>query len=127
VADLAAATVALAGMTWDTGGVFHVNHPQPVRARELITRVCGLLEMPLPEGDVSVADHRIMTRKAMPALTDHQHSMLAEDHWYDSSGIWAFTGLAPGPGLIARLAEAAGWYRDRLGTRAARLDRNAVS
>ncbi|MBP2327143.1 nucleoside-diphosphate-sugar epimerase [Kibdelosporangium banguiense] len=115
VTDLAAAAVALAGMKWDIGRVFHVNHPQPVRARELITRVCELLELPLPEGDLSVADHRTMTREAMPALTDHQHSMLVEDHWYDSSGIWDFTGLAPGPGLIARLPEAAGWYRDRLG------------
>jgi nucleoside-diphosphate-sugar epimerase len=111
VRDLAAATVALATRDWEPGAVFHVNHPEPVAYRDLITAVCTVLDLPVPGLDLPVAEHRALTRVAMPGLSEHQYSLLTEDHWYASDRIWRVTGVAPGPGPAGRLAEAAPWYR----------------
>ncbi|MFJ9784810.1 NAD-dependent epimerase/dehydratase family protein [Amycolatopsis sp. NPDC101161] len=117
VADLAAAIVVLAlnPGTGGTGEVYHVADPDPVRLRGLITAVCELLDLPVPVADLSLTEHRDRTRAALPALTDHQYSLLTRDHWYDSTRIWALTGVSPGPGFGPRLAEAAAWYRGSLG------------
>ncbi len=117
VADLAAAITVLA-LNPGTGGageVFHVADPDPVRLRGLITAVCALLDLPVPVADLTLAEHRVRTRAALPALTDHQYSLLTRDHWYESTRIWELTGVSPGPGFGPRLAEAADWYRGSLG------------
>ncbi|WP_372669256.1 NAD-dependent epimerase/dehydratase family protein [Amycolatopsis kentuckyensis] len=117
VADLAAAIAVLA-LNPGTGGageVFHVADPDPVRLRGLITAVCALLDLPVPVADLTLTEHRARTRAALPALTDHQYSLLTRDHWYESTRIWELTGVSPGPGFGPRLAEAAEWYRGSLG------------
>jgi nucleoside-diphosphate-sugar epimerase len=114
VRDLAAAVVALLDKPWQRGSVFHVNHPEPVGYRDLITMVCELLAVPPPRGDLPIAQHHLRTTAAMPQLSEHQYSLLTDDHWYASDRIWRFTGISPGPGLAQRLAEAAPWYRRHL-------------
>ncbi|RZS36580.1 nucleoside-diphosphate-sugar epimerase [Herbihabitans rhizosphaerae] len=120
VSDLASVIAALACMRWGPrrGAVFHVNHPRPVSMRELVTALCGHLDLPLPDLDLTADAHRMLTRSALPSLTDHQFSMLAQDHFYDSTRIWSFTGVEPGPGLATRLPDAIPWYRDVLSGKA---------
>lgn len=121
VTDLAAAITALAmnPSAGRPGEVFHVADPRPVRVRRLITAVCGVLGQPIPAEDLPIAEHRARTRAALPALSDHQYSLLTQDHWYESSRIWALSGVSPGPGFARRFAEAAQWYREALGVAAA--------
>lgn len=117
VTDLAAVivTLALAPRMARPGDAFHVAEPRPVRMRDLITMLCRLLDLPLPVVDLPLEEHRARTRAALPSLTEHQYSLFTRDHWYESGRVWASTGVAPGPGLARRLAEAAGWYREWLG------------
>lgn len=118
VEDLARVVAALAGTAWSAGeGVYHVNQPAPVRMRDLVELVSRLLGCPLPHGDIPGAEHWTLASSALPELTRHQHSLLAQDHWYDSHRIWARLGLDPGPGIAARLAAAAPWYREHLASR----------
>ncbi|GAA3548010.1 hypothetical protein GCM10022222_34520 [Amycolatopsis ultiminotia] len=119
VAELASviAAFALDQGTGRPGEVFHVADPRPVRMRTLAGVVCGLLDLPLPARDLPLAEHRMHTRAALPWLTDHQWSLLTRDHWYASDRVWAVTGVSPGPGLAVRLGQAAGWYREILGTK----------
>ncbi|HET6709321.1 NAD-dependent epimerase/dehydratase family protein [Amycolatopsis sp.] len=119
VADLAAAIAVLALDPRPRRGaeVFHVADPRPIRVRGLVTAMCELLGLPVPVADLPLAEHRARTRVALPSLSDHQYSLLTQDHWYESSRIWDRTGVSPGPGFGRRLAEAADWYRESLGIR----------
>ncbi|MEO6083043.1 MAG: NAD(P)-dependent oxidoreductase [Umezawaea sp.] len=120
VADLAAAVAVLAlnpPASRQDGDIFHVADPRPVRVRQLVTTMCELLDLPLPVVDLPLDEHRVRTRAELPALSDHQYSLLTRDHWYESSRIWELTGVSPGPGFGPRLAEAADWYRESLGIR----------
>jgi hypothetical protein len=111
VADLAAAiaVLALTPRAGRVGEVFHVADPRPVRVRQLVTAMCELLGVPLPVVDLPLDEHRARTRAAMPSLSDHQYSLLTQDHWYESSRIWNLTGsglrTAPGGGggLVPRV------------------------
>ncbi|WAL67972.1 NAD-dependent epimerase/dehydratase family protein [Amycolatopsis cynarae] len=118
VTDLAAVIGALAlhPGTGRSGDVFHVAGPRPLAMRRLLTLVCELLDLPLPTVDLSLGEHRARTRAVLPAVSDHQYSLLTRDHWYESSRIWSVTGVSPGPGLARRFAEAADWYRETLGS-----------
>ncbi|WP_406637032.1 NAD-dependent epimerase/dehydratase family protein [Amycolatopsis sp. WGS_07] len=95
------------------GEVFHVADPEPVRMRDLLEAVCRLLDLPVPEHDLPPHEHRART----PWLSEHQWSLLTRDHWYDSSRVWAVTGVPRGPGLGVRLAQAENWYRETLAIR----------
>lgn len=120
VADLAAAIAVLAldpRVSDQAGEIFHVADPRPVQVRQLVTTMCELLDLPLPVVDLPLDEHRVRTRAELPALSDHQYSLLTRDHWYESSRIWELTGVSPGPGFGPRLAEAADWYRSSLGIR----------
>jgi hypothetical protein len=83
--------------------------------RTLTTTVCDQLGLPLPEQDLPAVVHRALTRRAMPELTDHQFSLLATDHWYDSRHIWRHTGVPCGPSPMYRLPSALDWYREFAG------------
>lgn len=117
VTDLAAVIVALAlkPVPGRPGGVYHVADPRPVRIRRLALAVCGLLGLPVPAEDLPLDEHRARLREALPSLSDHQYSLLTQDHWYESSRVWALAGVSPGPGFGPRLEEAADWYRRALG------------
>ncbi|MEV5597007.1 NAD-dependent epimerase/dehydratase family protein [Streptomyces sp. NPDC052496] len=47
-------------------------------------------------------------------VSERQFALLARDHWYRSDEVWTAAGCDPGPGPLARLAEAADWYRSHL-------------
>ncbi|GGQ76148.1 NAD-dependent epimerase/dehydratase family protein [Couchioplanes azureus] len=112
VEDLGAvgAALALGAGAGAGGGVFHVNHPEPVSVRTLVTSICARLGRPAPRDDLPARRHRELTRRALPGLTDHQFELLAEDHYYESSRIWRWTGVPAGAGFAAHVAEAADWY-----------------
>ncbi|MCT4356216.1 NAD(P)-dependent oxidoreductase [Streptomyces sp. Je 1-79] len=95
------------------GGVFHVAHPRPESAADLVATTALRLGLPAPD-DVSAAEHRRLTARAVPALSAHQYDLLTQDHWYDSSRILRRTGVEPGPGFAARFPECADWYRKHL-------------
>ncbi|GLZ40012.1 NAD(P)-dependent oxidoreductase [Actinokineospora sp. NBRC 105648] len=116
VDDLGAAIARLADPAVDLepGAILHVNHPVPVSMRWLISSLAAWTGFPLPSGSLPRAEHRERTRRALPWLTDHQFSLFADDHYYDSTRIWTATGVDPGPGPGVRLAAAAGWYRETL-------------
>ena len=111
VQDLAKVTAALATRPWEPrpGAVFHVSQPRPVSVNTLAHRICTPLGIQLPEHDLPSTVHRALTRNAIPELTDHQFSLLAEDHWYESNRIWRALDIAPDE--LAGLDEAVSWYR----------------
>jgi nucleoside-diphosphate-sugar epimerase len=115
--DLGRVVASLALLPWEptAGAVFHVNHPEPVSVYALTRKVCGQLGLPLPEHDLPVAAHRALTRRAVPELTDHQYSLLAQDHWYSGDRIWRKTGVTPARSPMAGMDRAAEWYRERCG------------
>ncbi|MET9616076.1 NAD-dependent epimerase/dehydratase family protein [Kitasatospora indigofera] len=103
---------------WPAGRVLHASHPVPVTARELVGTVAAALGLPLPEGDITMAEALELLGGATP-VRERRLSLLAVDHWYDSSRLWALAGCDPGPGFAARFADHAPWYRAALGGGAA--------
>ncbi|MER7699607.1 NAD(P)-dependent oxidoreductase [Streptomyces sp. NPDC096095] len=118
VDDLARIVAALVraplGPGAEPGEPYHVAHPSPVRMRRLVLLLCGLLGLPQPRTCASPEEHRVLAARGMPELSDHQHALLTQDHWYDSSRIWRRTGVDPGPGFEDRFAQCADWYRRHL-------------
>jgi len=116
VADLARIPAALARLQWGPrpGAVFHVSHPRPVTVKALSRVVCGQLGLPLPEYDLPTQVHRALTRQALPELSDHQFSLLANDHWYESGRIWKKLDIVPERVTTEQLRGAANWYRAQL-------------
>ncbi|KAB8161665.1 NAD-dependent epimerase/dehydratase family protein [Streptomyces sp. 3MP-14] len=115
VSDLARLVAALAFTARPpaAGSVWHASHPEPVRLRVLARRVCEVLDLPPPSDDLPCAEHRSVTARELPEMTDHQHALLSRDHFYDSSGVWRALGLTAGPGYASRMAEALRWYGER--------------
>ncbi|MFD5103293.1 NAD-dependent epimerase/dehydratase family protein [Streptomyces albidochromogenes] len=113
VRDLARVVAALSRSDWaaDRGTVYHVNHPRPVTLRAMVTQVCRGLDVPLPGSDLPRAAHRELAARVLPGLSAHQHALLTEDHWYESSRIWRRLGIEPGPGFAAGLVAGLPWYR----------------
>jgi nucleoside-diphosphate-sugar epimerase len=111
VQDLARVAAALARRPWEPrpGAVFHVSHPRPVSVNALAQRICVPLGIRLPEHDLPSTVHRALTRNAIPELTDHQFSLLAEDHWYESNRIWRALDIIPD--RLGGLDDAVSWYR----------------
>ncbi|WP_404961333.1 NAD-dependent epimerase/dehydratase family protein [Streptomyces sp. 147326] len=119
VDDLARLIAAFAlgdGAAAGAAGVLHAHHPVPVRNRDLMD---------------ALADHRVLParpaadwpwRRCLDALatapgwvSERQFTLLARDHWYRADEAWRLAGVAPGPGPLSRLGEAAQWYRERGG------------
>lgn len=113
VDDLARALAALALTPGEPAGaqVYHACHPEPVLVRDLITLVSEQLGVPLPAGDVTLERAAELLGGAQWA---RRLSLLAVDHWYESSRLWRRTGCEPGPGLAVRFAAHAPWYRTAL-------------
>lgn len=120
VGDVARVVASLVREPWQgeaaptRGEVYHVAHPEPVRMENLVVHLCRLLDLPVPCDDVSPAGHRRLVGHAMPELSDHQHALLTQDHWYDSSRIWRRTGIDPRSGFEDGFARSAAWYRAHL-------------
>ncbi|MFI7676239.1 NAD-dependent epimerase/dehydratase family protein [Actinophytocola sp. NPDC049390] len=116
VQDLAKVPAALARLPWGPrpGAVFHVSQPRPVSVHAMAHKVCAPLGLTLPEHDLPSDVHRELTRSAIPNMTDHQFSLLAEDHWYESTRIWRTLGITPTELGTAEIDDAVGWYRTLL-------------
>lgn len=113
VQDLAKVPAVLARLPWGPrpGAVFHVSQPQPVSVHALAHKVCAPLGIALPEHDLPSGVHRELTRNAIPEMTDHQFSLLAEDHWYASNRIWRALDITPEELATTDLGDAVDWYR----------------
>ncbi|MEW1780414.1 NAD-dependent epimerase/dehydratase family protein [Streptomyces sp. NPDC086777] len=117
VHELARVVGAFTHRTWteaDRGTVHHVNHPRPVTVRSTVTRLCQGLGLPLPDSDLPRPAHWELSSRLLPRLTRHQYTLLTDDHYYESAGVWQHLGLEPGPGFAAGLATSLPWYREHL-------------
>ncbi|MCM1942123.1 NAD(P)-dependent oxidoreductase [Streptomyces sp. G3] len=117
VEDLARVLAALAvRASVPRGAVLHAGRPAPVRARELITATARALDLPLPVGEVTYEQARGWHGAQGDPGWHRRLSLLAMDHWYDTSRLWRLLGIAPGGSFAADFAAGADWYRARLGT-----------
>ncbi|WP_063752699.1 NAD-dependent epimerase/dehydratase family protein [Streptomyces sp. NRRL S-350] len=97
-------------------GVHHASHPDPVRSGDLVAALADLGLLAAPEGpDVPWDECRRLLAAAPGRVSERQFGLVARDHWYRSEDIWRLAACPPGPGPLARLPEAAGWYRAALG------------
>ncbi|WKD35893.1 NAD-dependent epimerase/dehydratase family protein [Streptomyces xanthophaeus] len=119
VDDLARLIVAFTlggGAAADATGVLHAHHPEPVRNRDLMEALSEHRVLPArPDADWS-------WRRCLDALaatpgwvSERQFTLLAGDHWYRADTAWERAGIAPGPGPLSRIGQAARWYRERGG------------
>ncbi|WP_236241394.1 NAD(P)-dependent oxidoreductase [Streptomyces sp. CC228A] len=91
-------------------GVLHASHPEPVTARELLTAVCRALGLPEPAGEVArERAAELLAAAGMPGGR-RMVSLLATDHWYDSSRLWSMVPAGPGPAFRDAFPAYADWY-----------------
>ncbi|MFE3560281.1 NAD-dependent epimerase/dehydratase family protein [Streptomyces sp. NPDC059193] len=116
VGDLARLIVRLAlGQGPDGGSVWHASHPEPVRTGALVRALTGRGVLSPVDRDLSEAECLERLVASGSRMSPRQFWMLAQDHWYDSAGIWEAAGCPPGPGPLACLDGAAVWYREYMG------------
>jgi nucleoside-diphosphate-sugar epimerase len=131
VEDLArltvAAAVAPAGER-PPAGVYHAAHPEPVRNGELMNALAAHGILPRVTGGDLPWEACLRRLRATAGhgegegegwVSERQFGLLALDHHYRSEEIWRALDRPPGPGPLARLGGAAGWYRDHLAAGAA--------
>jgi nucleoside-diphosphate-sugar epimerase len=112
VRTLGRAVVAAALSPAHGPGVHHVNHPEPVRASELVATVCAQVEDPGGGAVVDVATAR--ERAAGSARALHHLALLTVDHWFADDGFWKGLDCAPGEGFAGAFTRSAPWYRSFL-------------
>ncbi len=93
------------------GAVLHAGHPDPVRCADLLACLARHGVLPAVGKELPWAECVRALRASGSAVSERQLSLVALDHWYDSGACWLTAGCDPGPGPLARLGEAAGWYR----------------
>ncbi|MCF3119178.1 NAD-dependent epimerase/dehydratase family protein [Streptomyces arenae] len=114
VDDLARLIVTLACVPGSSpGGVHHASHPVPVRNGDLMARLTGLGVLDPVTEDWTWQECLDRFHGTPGRMTERQFALVARDHWYHSEEIWRMTGCPEGPGPLARLDDAAAWYRDR--------------
>ncbi|MDT9685824.1 NAD-dependent epimerase/dehydratase family protein [Streptomyces sp. TRM76323] len=113
---LAGALVAVAlapeGRLRDT--VHHANHPDPVRADDLVRAAAGACGVPWPAESVDYAE--ACERLAARGVSTHTLDMLVSDHWFASTALWEELGRAPGRPFAEGFAGHAAWYREQYAT-----------
>ncbi|MFQ6194914.1 NAD-dependent epimerase/dehydratase family protein [Streptomyces sp. NPDC000405] len=105
VADLACGPHAV------PAGVHHASHPVPVRNGDLMDTLAEHAVLPRAEADWPWQRCLESLRLNPGRMSERQFALLARDHWYASTEIWRAAACPPGPGVLARLEEAAPWYR----------------
>lgn len=110
VSELAALIVELGLAPADrlSASVYHAAYPAPVTASALLGAVTDCMERPPPPRDLGVGPARELV--AGQAGAAHALDMLASDHWFDSSALWADLGRAPGRSWTADRARMPEWY-----------------
>ncbi|MTE22482.1 NAD-dependent epimerase/dehydratase family protein [Streptomyces sp. TRM43335] len=91
--------------------VRHAGHPVPVRCGDLLTVLAGHGVLPAVAGELPWSECVRALEASGSAVSVRQMSLVALDHWYDSADTWRVAECEPGPGPLARLGEAAAWYR----------------
>lgn len=118
VETLGRAVVAAALSPAHGHGVHHVNHPEPVRASELLEAVSTHVEDAGGGAVVDVATAR--ARAAGSPRARHHLDMLTVDHWFADDGFWKDLDCSPGAGFADTFPGSAHWYRSFLGAPGAR-------
>ncbi|MER6672158.1 NAD(P)-dependent oxidoreductase [Streptomyces sp. NPDC000983] len=97
--------------------VLHASRPEPVTARDLIETVCRELRLDPPRGEVTYARAAALTGADHDGRVRRHLSLLAVDHWYDSSRLWQLLDTAPTNDFARDFAVGAAWYRSHLARR----------
>ncbi|WP_367322380.1 NAD-dependent epimerase/dehydratase family protein [Streptomyces sp. HUAS ZL42] len=91
-----------------SASVYHAAYPAPAPASALLHAVAGCMAPPPARHDVGIAQARgRMTENGVAA---HALDMLATDHWFDSTSIWADLGRVPGRVWDVDFARMKAWY-----------------
>ncbi|MEO3755850.1 NAD(P)-dependent oxidoreductase [Streptomyces sp. B6B3] len=116
VDDLGRLVAAAATADAVPAGVYHAAHPEPVRCGDLLAALVERRILP-PPGGADGAEHLPWDaclrrlRASRGRVSERQFALLARDHHYRSDAVWETLGCPPGPGPLARLDNAAPWYR----------------
>ncbi|MFJ4472758.1 NAD-dependent epimerase/dehydratase family protein [Streptomyces sp. NPDC089424] len=94
-------------------GVLHAAHPEPVTLRELLTTVCGALDLPLPDGEITL-DEALARLDAHGPAARRPLALVAVDRWYDTDALWSRLTTTPGAPFAEAFEECAPWYRRAL-------------
>ncbi|MGH3311302.1 MAG: NAD-dependent epimerase/dehydratase family protein [Streptomyces sp.] len=95
-------------------GVHHAVHPAPVRLHDLLDALAALALLPAVSGELMWEECTARMTEHPGQVSERQLALLAFDHWYSGTAVWPAHACAPGPGPLARLADAAPWYRAHL-------------
>jgi nucleoside-diphosphate-sugar epimerase len=114
VEDLAA-VIAIAAERPDAFSAampYHVCEPEAVSLRAVVTALAGLFGCPAPAFSLPWPPVRLLLG-AHPALSHayRRAELLAQDHTYAASRVWAAAGIATGPPMPTRLPRLAPWYQ----------------
>ncbi|MFC4494787.1 NAD-dependent epimerase/dehydratase family protein [Streptomyces ovatisporus] len=96
------------------GAVHHAVHPRPVRLRDLLETLASLNVLPPLSGELTWQECLSLLRANPGRIRERQLALLAQDHFYRGESLWEACRCDPGPGPLARLSGAAGWYRRQL-------------
>ncbi|WP_406381077.1 NAD-dependent epimerase/dehydratase family protein [Streptomyces sp. NBC_01618] len=97
----------------EPAGVYHVNHPEPVRSSQLLSTVVD--ELRLPWGDTGIDMGAARERLAGVPYALHHLGMLAVDHWFTDERADQDFDWEPGDDFTTAFARHAPWYRRHLG------------
>jgi len=95
-------------------GIHHAVHPEPVRSRDLLDVLASLDVLPPVSGELTWQECLSLMEKNPGRISARQLTLLAQDHFYSGEFLWDACRIDPGPGPLARLTGAAGWYRSML-------------
>ncbi|MFI0778062.1 NAD-dependent epimerase/dehydratase family protein [Streptomyces sp. NPDC021212] len=116
VDDLARLIRRLATAQDTPRGIHHASHPRPVHNADLMAVLEERGDVPPAHGDLPWPDCISELRRVPGKVSERQFALLAQDHWYRSDAVWMASRTDPGPGPVARLAEA---FRQRPGRQGA--------
>lgn len=90
------------------GRALHAAHPTPVTVADLLDRLGDATGLQLPA--VAVSREVAAATAEKLGFTPHQLSLIADDHWYDTSALWNSIGLREPSGFVLNRAQGE-WYR----------------
>ncbi|WP_428950778.1 NAD-dependent epimerase/dehydratase family protein [Streptomyces sp. cg35] len=117
VGDLARLVAAAATATTTARGVQHAAHPEPVSTGQLRKTLSAHGLVAPARGSADWDECRALVAHSQGRYGERQLELLSLDHFYLSERIWQLLDTEPGPGPLARLDEAADWYRHALAER----------